>query len=285
MSASSLKGRINSAVKGNNKPAGALLHFTDAGICILSQYLLAFLVLSFAGLAIFSVAYPSTISPSIGNQNSQSDRMNAFEAQYMQVALESFKVTLIDKTTSQPIKYSKFLQFLNDGDQQLLSTLTNAILHPGFSAVFWECTPVRMSELDKKDFEFVVISAPVLAKRTVDDSNFRTKFHEHNALRESAISFQNLGKDATLIVPSPPTTGAVESYMTHLASFLRSASPEHKLQFWMLVGEEMLRNLYQASPPDRVLWLSTSGLGVSWLHVRIDIIPKYYNWVEYTQGK
>ena len=27
---------------------------------------------------------------------------------------------------------------------------------------------------------------------------------------------------------------------------------------------------------DRSVWLSTSGMGVSWLHVRIDQVPKYY---------
>jgi hypothetical protein len=32
---------------------------------------------------------------------------------------------------------------------------------------------------------------------------------------------------------------------------------------------------------DERRWLSTSGLGVSWLHMRLDSTPKYYNWQPY----
>jgi hypothetical protein len=32
---------------------------------------------------------------------------------------------------------------------------------------------------------------------------------------------------------------------------------------------------------DRPLWVSTSGLGVSWLHLRFDRRPKYYTHAPY----
>ena len=31
----------------------------------------------------------------------------------------------------------------------------------------------------------------------------------------------------------------------------------------------------------RTLWLSTSGLGVAWLHLRLDHEPKYYQYAPY----
>jgi hypothetical protein len=30
------------------------------------------------------------------------------------------------------------------------------------------------------------------------------------------------------------------------------------------------------------MWLSTSGLGVAWLHIRLDSTPKYYQHQPYT---
>lgn len=33
----------------------------------------------------------------------------------------------------------------------------------------------------------------------------------------------------------------------------------------------------QVSNHGKLLWISTSGLGVSWLHVRLNFYPKYYS--------
>ena len=29
------------------------------------------------------------------------------------------------------------------------------------------------------------------------------------------------------------------------------------------------------------IWISTSGLGISWLHLRISRVPKYYHYIDY----
>jgi hypothetical protein len=54
---------------------------------------------------------------------------------------------------------------------------------------------------------------------------------------------------------------------------------EQKERFWQKVGEKMEESLLSANNAPR--WLSTSGLGVSYLHVRIDNRPKYYSFDEY----
>ena len=53
--------------------------------------------------------------------------------------------------------------------------------------------------------------------------------------------------------------------------------------FWQEVGKQMEIRLRQ--DPGRSVWLSTSGLGVYWLHMRLDSYPKYYTHDEYKKRK
>ena len=64
--------------------------------------------------------------------------------------------------------------------------------------------------------------------------------------------------------------GAPEAY-GHLASFLREAPPAQVCALWEQVGRAVRESI--GSEP---CWVSTAGMGVAWLHVRIDSWPKYY---------
>jgi len=86
-------------------------------------------------------------------------------------------------------------------------------------------------------------------------------------------SFPNLGGDATLIAPCPD---AAAGPYPHLAAFCRRAPKRQLLAFWKAVGEALADSLSA-----RPLWLSTSGLGVAWLHARLDSTPKYYTHAPY----
>jgi len=77
-----------------------------------------------------------------------------------------------------------------------------------------------------------------------------------------------LSGDATLVVPCP--RGQLSAY-AQLSTFAREAPVDQQHQLWALVGAALLRRL-GAQP----VWLSTSGLGVYWLHIRLDSAPKYY---------
>jgi hypothetical protein len=70
--------------------------------------------------------------------------------------------------------------------------------------------------------------------------------------------------------------------MTHLAAFLRGGQPQHVVWMWARLGKEV-KAVFAADGADPLSkrWVSTSGLGVSWLHLRIDSAPKYYNYVPY----
>jgi hypothetical protein len=172
------------------------------------------------------------------------------------------KVTL---SAGSPLGYDEVLS-LWQGDERFRRFFTEAVLDSGFEAFFWETPPVTLSTLGRP-FEFVVVEGGALARLRVDPQPFA----KHFAARPcpEVLSFPNLGGDATLIVPAPVSPD-VACY-THLGNFLRAAPAGQVDRFWQVVGETMQQRV-SASP----LWLSTAGMGVSWLHLRLDSRPKYY---------
>ncbi len=76
-----------------------------------------------------------------------------------------------------------------------------------------------------------------------------------------------------LVAPAPQ--GPPRAY-AHLAVFARHAPASQQDALWQAVGHAVADRL--ATEP---LWLSTSGLGVGWLHVRLDERPKYYTYAPY----
>ena len=118
----------------------------------------------------------------------------------------------------------------------------------------------------------MLVESPHLTRVNTDPAPFREKFVSLSQGKE-VITFENLGRDAELIVPCPV---AAENVYAHLSSFVRRASESQKHNlFTTLAGA--LRN----SINDRPTWVSTSGLGVYWLHIRLDSSPKYYSYQGY----
>ena len=150
------------------------------------------------------------------------------------------------------------------------------------SAVFWECPPVSLKTASQQPFEFVVLRASRLDKVDADASTFATHFAPGGSCEDDdghddeggrVTSFTNLGGDATLVVPCPHPR--VPGGYAHLAAFLRSAPESHRIRFWAALGEKMTAEL-SARGTTTPVWMSTSGLGVYWLHARLDSAPKYY---------
>ena len=61
-----------------------------------------------------------------------------------------------------------------------------------------------------------------------------------------------------------------------LAAFLRGA-PKLQIQATWKAAASALRQTLGTRPT----WLSTSGLGVPWVHLRLDRFPKYYQFDPY----
>lgn len=138
-----------------------------------------------------------------------------------------------------------------------------------YKAYFWETPPITNSTCDRP-FEFVLTNNPRLAKVKPNHQSFQQYFQSG----EDVVTFANLRKDASLVVPRPLTK---ESAYPHLAAFVRNAPEEQQHLLWQTLGKEVKANLSQ-----KPLWVSTSGLGVYWLHIRLDSYPKYYSYKQYT---
>ena len=78
-----------------------------------------------------------------------------------------------------------------------------------------------------------------------------------------------------MIAPCP----SKESNFPHLASFMRKGLPKQIEVFWKKVASEFATRIQEDKP--RNVWLSTAGDGISWLHMRLDPRPKYYQHDEY----
>jgi hypothetical protein len=117
---------------------------------------------------------------------------------------------------------------------------------------------------------------------SADIKPFRKQFRRQPE-EQSVVTFTNLGGDAVLISPRPlvnSSDGVTVDNYAHLAAFILGGPEAQARELWVAVGRAFLRRLSEG-PNDRKIWLSTSGLGVYWLHVRLDNVPKYYNWLPY----
>ena len=150
-------------------------------------------------------------------------------------------------------------------NRQFRSFFIELLARVPFADYRWE-TPASTKSSAAQNFEFVVVNSPGLAD-TAEPSAFAEHF-ARSTTSGGVVSFDNLGKDARLIVPCPIASPEV---YRHLGTFVRQAPEEQKHKLWKIVGTEMTRNLGKVP-----IWLSTAGAGVSWLHVRIDQRPKYY---------
>jgi len=151
--------------------------------------------------------------------------------------------------------------------------LIEALRNVPFEAFFWECVPISPATRHR-ELTWIVQDTRALAGVAPDMHSF----HEYLPPGESVTSFWNLGGDALLIAPGPGNDPAARA---HLASFLRGAPEDQAEELFALVGRETEGQLNASDAP---LWVSTSGLGVYWLHVRLDRRPKYYTHAPYRQA-
>lgn len=144
----------------------------------------------------------------------------------------------------------------------------NALRSSTYKGYFWEVKPITENGINET-FEFVLVDSKTLPNIVANDSSFKKYFKEG----EEVITFPNLGGDAQLIVP---TQISESSNYNHLATFVRKAPLTQVIHFWEKVAEE-----YEKLIGTETKWLSTAGLGVYWLHVRVDSRPKYYRFKDY----
>jgi len=137
-----------------------------------------------------------------------------------------------------------------------------------FKGYYWENPAFSLSST-KQAYEFVLISNPFFEHKLPDTQSFKAHFN----VNQPVVIFQNLSKDATLVVPTPQ--GDSLNYV-HLAKFVHNAPSTQIDAFWQKVGLTVSDLL-----SEKKVWLNTEGTGVFWLHARIDRRPKYYKYAPY----
>lgn len=169
----------------------------------------------------------------------------------------------------EPVTFRELFERL-ESDDECCDWYTALLAGAEAEAFFWEHPPLDDLRI-ARPAELVLIEAPALAGNRPDPRAFSRHFA---AAGDAVIAvFPNLGGDALLLAPCPRhgSPGAA-----HLAAFLRAAPVAHARALWRSAAQALGRVLGREP-----VWLSTSGLGVPWPHLRLDRTPKYYQHAPY----
>lgn len=175
--------------------------------------------------------------------------------------------SLLARRGGEPLSRGAFFENLRD-ERGLRTALTDAVLGLSLPAVAWETAPLSRASAHRPMVQ-LVLPHPALARAEADPRPFAE--HIASGAGTDAVRwFENFGHDARLVVPCAPTP---ESRFGHLVTFLSTASEPQRDALWQLVGRLACEHLERSDVP---VWVSTAGMAVSWLHVRLDLRPKYY---------
>ena len=116
-----------------------------------------------------------------------------------------------------------------------------------------------------------------LARVTKADSS---AFAEHfrGVTKECITSFLNLSGETILVAPVDLSLARERNNKNcyrNICSFVRKGPSFQVSAFFQVMGEK-IKSLFKSSKS--WIWISTSGLGVPWLHLRIAPKPKYYQY-------
>jgi hypothetical protein len=155
-------------------------------------------------------------------------------------------------------------------DEEFRQFFSNLLIDCPLEAFTWEAAPVCGRTVEQ-NFECVVIKSNRLAARRASPAPFSSKFQD---TEQSVVTFLNYDHDALLVVPRPLTPP--KAIYSHLKSFLTGALKTQQHDFWITLSQAITERL-----TIKPLWVSTSKVGVRWLHARVDFVPKHYRHAAY----
>lgn len=166
------------------------------------------------------------------------------------------------------LSFDQYFQLM-ESNPDFRSWYTALIAHSDYESLFWEHPPLTRDSWSEPA-EFVLLDGPALARFEPDPYPFAPQFENADRI---VVRFANLGGDAMLVVPCP--LGDYAAY-PHLAVFLRQAPVDQVHELWSQTAVAVRERI-----GDQPLWVSTAGMGVAWLHIRLDSWPKYYRFDPY----
>lgn len=203
-------------------------------------------------------------------------------------AVETYRYTFYDDFRRMSV-YDVVDQWLNSSD--FCDFFTSVLNDTTLAAYFLEMAPFPLDEkqMAAREFELVTVFSRPLAKAKPDPQPFMNHLEE---CRGYVANFTSLGGYTMLVVPCLPNKRESWKHYTSIRPFVgrtQKNSFRHTQQrlLWQKVAQCVLgmvdRNAECAAHSDTAppLWISTSGLEVSWLHVRMDLKPKYISYKPY----
>ena len=183
--------------------------------------------------------------------------------QYQEKVLydKTFQFSLMN--AGQVLSYRQVLDYWQNNDV-FREFYTSVLLEVPFNGFFWENRAVSRDNIDEP-YQFIIRGTKAFYGKLAHAQAFSAFFDQ----QADTVTFDNQSGDAHLIVPVLRSQNP-EHYI-HLGAFLRNAKSAEIHELWQKVGTSMQQRI-----GEKPLWLSTSGLGVFWLHIRIDQRPKYY---------
>lgn len=151
-----------------------------------------------------------------------------------------------------------------ENSENAIQAYVSGIRNLGFTQFFWEHPAINSKTLDHT-YEFMILKTEAFSSREIDKEAFGSKLSSEKQVEV----FPNLGRNAMLVVP---TIHSDEEHYKHLSIFMERAPTKQITELFEAIGKAMKTELKEGRP----IWLSTAGLGVIWLHIRLDTTPKYY---------
>lgn len=177
------------------------------------------------------------------------------------------KSTLLHlQENGQPLSFSAVIEGWRN-NAAFREFYTTTLLKHGGNGCLWEHPRLNKSTVDQA-YECVITQTDTFSGRT---ANFRP-FAREMRPGERICTFPNLSGEALLVVPNQ--SAEISFNGRDLISFLRTAPAELQHEFWATIGHETAAAIDADS---QFQFLSTHGLGVLWLHVRLEERPKYYH--------
>jgi hypothetical protein len=190
-----------------------------------------------------------------------------------------FTAVEVDADNVKYVSSITYKEFLDKVEKKgiVLNEFIEILQKSKFRTYFFETPKVSRDTLQTTKFEFVLAKAGPLESVAADERTFQDYFGLCDDDR-TVTNFENLGRDAMMVVPCP--THEDKQLYSSIAPFMREASSSQVEEFWTTAARVMKEHVRKKSKKDPT-WMSTSGLGVYWLHLRMDSRPKYYTFSPY----
>lgn len=162
----------------------------------------------------------------------------------------------------------KWSEVLNDWENGIIPLMPINTNMKAMSPFIWR-TSVMNNKKDLVYKEEFLEDHRLLNRNRQDLKSFSEHFNKaKNKNEKYSIHFPNLSKDTILVVPVPKKG----KQFTNLFHFMKNASLKQQKDLWKNVAKQAKKMLKKNDN----IWISSAGLGVNYLHIRICNYPKYY---------